>query len=233
VLIDKEDQIMPRIVDLSLPLRTGETGVEFELQSSHQTQGLQTTLLHLFSHAGTHLDAPYHFLNTGLTLEGLDLGKCIGPAIVADLSSIEPRGLINVEHLAAYADRITPGSRLLLRTDWSTRAGLPEYRIDFPRVSLALAEWLCERRIALLGVEPPSVADMANREELIAVHQTLLRSEIVIVEGLTNLSVFQQDQITFIALPLKLVGGDGSPVRAIGIEGDLSSTSAVTGESEA
>jgi kynurenine formamidase len=223
---------MPRIVDLSLPLRTGETGVEFELQASHQTQGLQTTLLHLFSHAGTHLDAPYHFLNSGSALEGLDLDKCIGPAIIANLSSIEPRGLITVEHLNAYADRIGPGSRLLLRTDWSTRANLPEYRIDFPRVSLGLAEWLCEKQIALLGVEPPSVADMANRDELIAVHRTLLRSEIVIVEGLANLSAFRQDEITFIALPLKLVRGDGSPVRAIGIEGDLPSDRAVAGEGE-
>jgi kynurenine formamidase len=218
---------MPRIVDLSLPLRTGETGVDIVVQASHQKQGLQTTLLHFYSHAGTHLDAPYHFLHTGLTLDRLDLNKCVGPAIVADLSFIKPRGLISIEHLALYADRIRPGSRLLLRTDWSTRADLPDYRIDFPRVSLALAEWLCERKIALLGVEPPSVADMANREELVAVHRTLLRSEIVIVEGLANLGALRQDEITFVALPLKLVGGDGSPVRAIGIEDDLPTTSAV------
>jgi kynurenine formamidase len=69
-----------------------------------------------------------------------------------------------------------------------------------------------------LGVEPPSVADVENKEELTAVHQALLRAEIVIVEGLANLDALQQEEVTFIALPLKLQGGDGSPVRAIAIE---------------
>lgn len=215
---------MPRIVDLSLPLQAGQHGVEFEARSTHLEHGLQTTLLHLYSHAGTHMDAPHHFLEAGLAMEKLDLGKCVGPATVVDLSFIGPRGLITVEHLAPYADRIGPGARLLLRTDWSTHADLPDYRIDFPRVSLALAEWLGARQIALLGIEPPSVADMANRDELFAVHQTLLRAEIVIVEGLTNLSALRQEEVTFIALPLKLEGGDGSPVRAIAIEGDLPDT---------
>jgi len=212
---------MPRIVDLSLPLRTGQHGVEFEARSTHREQGWQTTLLHLYSHAGTHMDAPHHFLETGLAMDMLDLEKCVGPAIVLDLSFINPRGLITVEHLAPHAARIGLGTRLLLRTDWSTHADLPDYRTDFPRVSLALAEWLGARHIALLGVEPPSVADMANRDELVAVHQTLLQAGIVVVEGLTNLRALRQEEITFVALPLKLEGGDGSPVRAIGIEEGL------------
>jgi kynurenine formamidase len=83
---------------------------------------------------------------------------------------------------------------------------------------LPLAEWLAERKIAMLGVEPPSVADVNNKEELTMVHQALLGAEIVIVEGLANLDALERDVVTFIALPLKLEGGDGSPVRAIAIE---------------
>jgi kynurenine formamidase len=175
-------------------------------------------MLHLYSHAGTHLDAPHHFIDGARTMEALDLEKCMGPAWVIDLTFLKPRDLIGVEHLAPSAHRIRPGARLLLRTGWSAHADLPDYRTHFPRVGLSLARWLVERRIALLGVESPAVAGLTPREELVAVHQTLLGAEIVIVEGLANLDALTQEKVTFIALPLKLQGGDGSPVRAIAIE---------------
>lgn len=211
---------MSRIVDLSLTLRPDVRGVSFEPRSTVADRGWNTTMLRLYSHAGTHLDAPHHFIDGGRTMEALDLEKCVGPARVIDLTFLKPRDLITVEHLAPYADRIGPGTRLLLKTGWSTHADLPDYRTHFPRVSLPLARWLAERKIALLGVEPPAVADVNDAEELITIHRTLLGAEIVIVEGLANLDALTQEEVTFIALPLKLEGGDGSPVRAIAVEED-------------
>lgn len=211
---------MSRTVDLTLTMRPGMRGVEFETNSTIQGRGWNTTLLHLYSHAGTHLDAPRHFLDQGEPLDKLVLEKCVGSALVIDLKFLGPRELITVEHLAPYAEKIGPGARLLLKTGWSARADSTDYRDRLPRVSLKLAEWLAARRIALLGVEPPSVADVNNPDELKAVHRALLEAGIVIVEGLTNLDALQQEEVTFIALPLKLEGGDGSPVRAIAIEND-------------
>jgi kynurenine formamidase len=153
-------------------------------------------------------------------VEALALEKCVGPAQVIDLTFLKPRDLITVEHLAPHAERIGPGTRLLLKTGWSARAGLADYRTHFPRVSLPLAEWLAERRIALLGVEAPAVAGITDKEELTTVHQTLLGAGIVIVESLANLDALQKEEVTFISLPLKIEGGDGSPVRAIAIEND-------------
>jgi arylformamidase len=209
---------MTRIVDLSLIMQSGFHGVDVEARGTIAESGANTTTLHFFSHASTHMDAPYHFVQEGKTLERVVVEKCIGPALVADLSMLGPLTPITVEHLSPYADRIGRGTRLLLRTDWSAHASLPDYRTDYPRVSPPLARWLAEQRIALLGVEPPSVADMSNREELIEVHRTLLGAEIIIVEGLANLDKLKRDQVTFVALPLRLEGGDGSPVRAIAIE---------------
>ncbi|MCS7259534.1 MAG: cyclase family protein [Anaerolineae bacterium] len=210
---------MPRIVDLSLTLRPGMQGVEYEDRSTFASKGWHTRVLHLYSHAGTHLDAPSHFLEDGLSLERVALEKCIGPAWVIDLSFLQPREMITVEHLAHCAERVTYGARLLLKTGWSAHADMPDYRTHFPRVSVSLAQWFAQRGIFLLGVETPAVASMEDREELITVHQTLLRAEIVIVEGLANLDALSTDQVTFIALPLKLQDGDGSPVRAVAIEG--------------
>lgn len=211
---------MSRIVDLTLTMRPGMRGVEIEPNTSIANQGWNTTMLHLYSHAGTHLDAPRHFIDQGGTLEAMRLETCVGPAQVIDLTFLQPRDLITIDHLAAHSDRINPGARLLLKTGWSAHADLPDYRTHFPRISLALAEWLAGQKIALLGIEPPSVADINNKEELTTVHQALLRAGIVIVEGLANLEALQQDEVTFIALPLKVEEGDGSPVRAIAIEND-------------
>jgi kynurenine formamidase len=164
------------------------------------------------------MDAPYHYIAQGETLDNVVLEKCIGPAQVIDLDFVGPRDSIRVEHLMPYAEKIGRGARLLLKTGWSTRVDTPEYRDQLPGISLPLAEWLAEREIALLGVETPAVAEINNKEALVTVHQALLRAGIVIVEGLANLDALQQEEVTFIALPLKLEGGDGSPVRAIAIE---------------
>ena len=115
-----------------------------------------------------------------------------------------------------YADQIEPSARLLLRTDWDRHAELPDYRTHFPRISRELAHWLAERGVWLVGVQTPSVASLADREELRDVHQILLRGAIVIVECLANLDQLPPT-VTFIALPLKVQAGDGSPVRAVAI----------------
>ena len=211
---------MSRIVDLTLTMHAAMRGVEFEPKTTIVNEGWNTTTLHLYSHAGTHLDAPYHFVDQAGTLEVMPLEKCVGPARIIDLTFLNPRDLITVEHLKLHANGIKPGARLLLKTGWSVRADQADYRTHFPRVSLALARWLAEQRIALLGVESPSVADVNNKKELTTVHQALLQAKIVVVEGLANLQALQQNEVTFIALPLKLEGGDGSPVRAIAIEND-------------
>jgi kynurenine formamidase len=69
-----------------------------------------------------------------------------------------------------------------------------------------------------VGVEPPSVADVNDLREVTDVHQTLFRGNVVILEGLTNLDQLRKPVVKLIALPLRIAGGDGSPVRAIAIE---------------
>lgn len=209
-----------RIVDLSLTLYPGMRGVDSDSASRIEVEGYNTTTLHLYSHAGTHMDAPLHFVPNGGTIDHVLLEKCIGPALLVDVTHIGPNGLIEVADLGDAAARISAGTRLLLRTDWSSHAEMEDYRTHMPRISADLARWLVERRIALLGVEQPSVASLRpeNRAELTEVHEILLRAETVIVEGLTNLHLLTQDVVHFIALPLKMRNCDGSPVRAVAIE---------------
>ena len=162
------------------------------------------------------MDAPRHFLDGGRTIDHLELAKCVGPALVIDLSHKAPNSLITVADLAAQAGHIEPGSRLLLRTDWDRHAEQPDYRTHFPRISPELATWLVDRGVWLIGLETPSVASLQDKVELTTVHQTLLRGEVVIVECLANLRDLPP-AVTFIALPLKIDQGDGSPIRAVAL----------------
>jgi arylformamidase len=206
------------VIDLSLAIDNQMPGVDVSIAKRLEVEGWNATTLSLYSHCGTHMDAPRHFLPEGATLDRQDLSVCIGPATVVNLAPAEPRQLITVDDLSAVDDAIGPGTRLLFRTDWHKRYGTPEYRNELPRISLELAQWLVERKVAMIGVEPPSVADVNNKQELTEVHQTLFRGNVLIVEGLANLDQIRSSNIEFIALPMKITGGDGSPVRAIAIE---------------
>jgi kynurenine formamidase len=108
-----------------------------------------------------------------------------------------------------------------LHTGWSEHVNNPAfYRDQLPRISDELARWCVTRQVNILGVEPPSIADVNNLEEVTRIHKILLQGGVTIVEGLTNLDQITGNRVQFAAIPLRLAGGDGSPVRAFAIETD-------------
>lgn len=215
---------MFRIVDLTLTLRTGMRGVQFESAKTIERDGWNARLLHLYSHAGTHMDAQTHFDAGPETIDQVPLERCAGIAWVVSLDGVAPREVIRPDQLGNAGRALQPGHSLLLRTGWSRHAAQPDlYRDQLPRVGEDLARWCVERRVRILGVEPPSVADVNQREELTRVHKILLGGGVGIVEGLANLSELQQASVFFAAIPLKVENGDGCPCRAFAIEGDLHS----------
>ncbi len=204
-----------QIVDLSQTFEKGLRG--FDIQQKKRLEDCyNTTDLSIYSHAGTHMDAPLHFVDGGGTIAQLPLQKCVGEALVVDLSFKEPHSLITTADLGPAAEKISRGSRVLLRTGWAAHAGMDDFRTSFPRVSLELAAWFATKGIWLLGVESPSVASLQDLEEVTLVHRALLDSDIIIVESLINLHLLPEN-VYFIALPLKIAGGDGSPVRAAAV----------------
>ena len=166
------------------------------------------------------MDAQKHFAAGTGTIDVTPLERCMGPAWVIKLDGIADKTLITVAHLGEVAAKIQPGDSLLLRTGWSQHVGNPQhYRDNFPRISEELARWCVEHEVNVLGVEPPSVADVNNMDELTRIHKILLGANITIVEGLTNLSAITREKVFFVAAPLKIEGGDGCPCRAFAIEG--------------
>ena len=212
---------MSRFVDLSHPLADGQPSypgdpaIEVTAYRTEATGGCNLTRIALGSHHGTHVDAPYHFVDDGPTLDRIPLERFCGPARLVDLApggALKPKTALTVEMFTQHADAFQPGNRVIYRTGWSQRFGRPEFFTDLPSLNLEAARWIAQRRIGLLGMDVPTPSTTEGRE----CHQILLGrpAEIVLVEGLANLERLP-DEFTLIAFPLNFVGRDGSPIRAV------------------
>lgn len=201
-----------RIIDISTPLRSdlagwpGDTPFRFDLAwrraegSSVNVGRLSTSL-----HTGTHVDAPFHFDDSGPTVDRLDLAAFIGPARVVDARGWD---LIPASILPDL-DWTEP-TRILFRTDaWLDRTRFPD-RIptlapDVPRLLAALG-------IVLAGFDLPSVDALESKD--LPIHHALASGRVAILEGL-DLSAVEPGVYDLVALPLPIVGADGAPARAI------------------
>ena len=193
-------------------------GVQFNPARILKKDGWNAQTLHLYSHAGTHMDAPYHFEVSHKTIDSFPVEQFFTLCYVIDLIGIQPKTEIKISDLGKVEAKLETGEGLILRTGWSKFVNDSKYRTELPGISKELALWCVDRGVATIGVEPPSVADVNNIELLTEIHRILLGGDIIIVEGLTNLEKISQSKVQFVALPLKIKYGDGAPCRAVIIE---------------
>ncbi len=164
-------------------------------------------------HNGTHADAMFHFDSNGLTMERAPLENYFGRAAVVDLEgkfSGEGKRLIEIDDLLPDEQAIRAVPRLLVKTGgWPDSAVFPPW---IPVIAPNVAEWLQARGVKLLGLDVPSVDPIDAK--VLANHYALGRAGIWIIESL-DLSAVTRGLYDFAAFPLKIAGGDGSPVRAV------------------
>ena len=205
------------IIDLTRVLDPASPGVDFEPARTLEKDGWNAQTLTLYSHIGTHMDAPFHFGVSDQTIETLPPNRLMGKAWIVHIPHIQGKELITSLHVQAVADKIQPGDNLLLRTNWSKVREYERFRNELPRIGEDLAHWCVEKKINILGVEPPSVADVNNLEEVTQIHHILMKGDVLIVEGLVNLDKITTNWVWLIALPLPIKAGDGSPIRALAL----------------
>ena len=211
-----------RAIDLSLPIRDGAPSFPGDptcVIRPWATIGPDPANLHqvtLGTHQGTHLDAPLHFLADGGPVDQVPIAALVGPAILVDLRHKAPRSTITVDDLADVV--IAPGDRLVLRMGWDrVLAEDPAaYFADGPRLGEDAARWLATKGLAVIGMDTPT----PNPDAFVAVHQALLRVGTVLVEALSNLDALREGTFWLSAVPLRLEGLDGSPVRAFAVQSD-------------
>jgi arylformamidase len=165
-------------------------------------------------HNGTHADAQFHFDTNGETIDKTPLDIYLGRATVVDLSQAFLRSsekhLITREDLKPHAEEIAATSRLLVKTGrWSDSKIFPG---QVPVIAADVPAWLQKNGVNLLGLDLPSMDEIDSKS--LQNHHALARAGIAIVESL-DLSDVAPGIYNFAALPLKIAGADGAPVRAI------------------
>lgn len=207
-----------RIVDLTLPYSKDISGFGSKPARTLEKDGWNAQTLEIYSHAGTHMDAPFHFGVSDQTIDDFLPSRFIVKCHLVKIAVNNDGYLIQPGDVQNLSDKMNPGEGIILQTGWSKHLGQTRYRDGLPRISEDLAKWIVEKQIRFVGVEPPSVADVNNLEEVTRVHRILLGGDVIIVEGLTNLEYLTKQEFIVIALPLKIKDGDGAPARVIAIE---------------
>jgi len=183
-------------------------------------------------HGGTHLDSPIHFAAGQATTDRIPLSRLIAPAVVVNVATAcaaNPDYAVRVEDLTAWErshGRIPEGSILLIHTGWGRH--WPDRKrylgddkpgdasnLHFPGVSRQAAEWLVQRKVAGVGIDTASLDPGPSKD--FQAHRILNGAGIYGLENVANLGKIPPRGATLIALPMKIKGGSGGPVRIIAV----------------
>jgi kynurenine formamidase len=186
-------------------------------------------------HGGTHIDAPVHFAKGGWTTDQIPLDRLIGDAVVVDVSRLASAnrdyqvGIRDFETWEKQHGRIGAGTIVLIRTGFSQRwpdaqsyLGTAERgaqavpKLHFPGLEPAATKWLVgTRQIKAVGIDTASID--FGQSKLFETHRTLFAHNVPAFENLTDLEKLPPRGATLVALPMKIEGGSGGPLRAIAI----------------
>lgn len=205
-----------KLIDLSHPLEHGQQTFPSDPKLSIVPHGTVRTMkynitqLVMGTHQGTHLDAMYHFIDDGKTLDQMPLDWFYGPVRVLRIPK-EAGQDITADDFRPYEHLLLPGAKIIYETGWHRQFGNDIFFEEFPSLTQEAASYLAGRNIRMLGMDTPTPGN-----DWYEVHHILLGKEIVIVESLANLDQ-APDEFIFIGFPLNLKGRDGSPIRAVGL----------------
>jgi len=213
---------MKKYIDLSKSVENGMPKysvlpkVKINKIRSIEKDGDEIRTIFIPSHIGTHIDAPSHQIKGGLTLDKIPVEKLVGEAVILDFSDKfnSKNKLITLTDFEKYKGKVKNKDIVIINTGSHKH---PVSFTEFPFIDVAVAKWLVNKDISLLGVDTPSVDLNIPAGEKMPVHQVILGAGIPIVEELTNLEMIGRERFFFMCLPIKIKGGDGVNCRAVAL----------------
>ena len=222
-----------KVIDISLPLDASysmhtpagfnkDLQFEVEVLKEFDAPGGAGQIVrgaHMRLHAGTHVDAPEHFVKGGKHVHQVPLDTFIGDAVVADLSGRPPDSPITARDLETAAGAVLQrGDRLLIRTDWNRHYGEPGWMEGSPYLTPEAVDWCVARRVALVGMDFSHAKDAPGSPAKFYTSKTLCENGIIVMAYLKNLDRISRQRVTLIALPLAIWNVESAPVRAVVLE---------------
>ena len=211
-----------KIIDLTqkitadMPVYPGTEQPKLTIATTWEGDGFRETLLALYSHTGTHMDAPYHIFPEGIPLDEMEADSFVGKALVIDCTDVEEGGIIGMEYIEKVRPLADKAEFLLFYTGWDRFWGKAEYFGEYPVVSLEICQYILDSGKKGVGFDVIGIDPVADG--MLTRHKILLKEgKRIIIENLTNLGQAGTELFTFAALPLKYHAADGAPVRAVAI----------------
>lgn len=209
-----------RIVDLThtikedMPVYPGTLPPRLQVASTIEKDHFKETLLSMFSHTGTHVDAPAHLFAGGKTLDAFPAAQFTGKALVIDCRALGEGDAITMAQLAPYGDKVTEADFLLFNLGWDKKWGTDAYFGDYPCLddevmALILAGDYKGIGFDVIGLDPVHYDQLKRHKQLFAA------KEIINIENLCHLDACGDGLFQFACLPLKYENADGAPARAI------------------
>lgn len=210
-----------KIVDLTIPLTNntpiypGDPVPLIQQAASISQDGYNVSTLELGSHTGTHVDAPYHIISEGNRMDEAPLEQFMGEGVVIDVRGKKAGTAITLSDIEPFLTKVNPGIIVLFHTGWSHYTDSEEY-YNHPYIELEVIETLLKQGvhtffIDALNIDPPDGSSFLCHEAITAANG-------IIGENFTNFDQIDFEHPFIIALPLKLAGIDGSPVRAVALK---------------
>jgi len=210
-----------KIIDLTLtvsdeiPTFPGSPQPSFIPWENVKEDGYNLELLFLSTHTGTHMDAPYHFLEKGGKIHEISLKKLVSEAVLIKSKKKGGESItkIDIQKFEKKHGKIASFSSVIFYTDWQKNLQKKYYFTKNPGLSVSAAKYLASKKVSLVGIDSPSI-DLGTDYKF-SVLQIFAKKGMLIVENLANLDKIKSSKFHLVVLPLKLKNATGSPVRAV------------------
>jgi len=177
--------------------------------------GVNVSRIQTGAHIGSHVDAPLHFVGGATDVASMPVESFFGPAVAIACPKASGQ---NIEVADLLGTDIRAGDIVLVHTGWEQRGNGPEFFQDgWPGFSVEAAKWLVARKIKAIGGDLPSVDNPAGVKAGAVVHKTFAAAGLPIFEALVNVKKLVGRRFMFFGLPLRLVGCEASPIRAVAL----------------
>jgi len=218
-----------KIIDLTypiaenMPMYPGTGSPTLHVEYNHEEYGFMETFISLYSHTGTHIDAPAHLYANGLTLDKYPIEQFVGKALVIDCRKLKKEENITMSLLEEKGSALYEADFILFLTGHGNLWGHPDYFVNFPIMSHEVVEWINSRKLKGIGIDASSFDSVAGGEIAQAAddlhnHRTILKTNnTILIENLCKLEEIGDELFTLFALPLNTLNADGAPARIIAV----------------
>jgi len=205
---------LTQLISVTMPVYPGTEQPKLTVANTYEKDGFKETKMSMYTHTGTHMDPPAHLFAGRTTLDHFPVTQFVGRALVIDCTDLSDGQRVPLEYIIRHGQKADEADFLLFRFGWDKYWGTPAYFGHYPYLSDEAVDYIIDQNkkgvgLDVIGIDPISDSNLT-------IHRRLFKeNEIVVIENLMNLDQVGDDLFWFMALPLKHVDADGSPIRAI------------------